>query len=151
MMSPKERRASGLKASKAAAEVRTRKAAGRTGSAETPQQATPSLVSVVGPSALLKRGQGNEAFWSNLSDDLGDPTPAIELLQKLGFGDTEEWPSSSFGPVFPEVLAQLKRAYQILTTRGFRIVDDPLNPLGDGRSWLLRCEPTDKLPNNADL
>ncbi len=108
-------------------------------------------VSVVGPSALLKPGEGKASFWSRLSEDLNNPAPAIRLLQTLGFSaEGREWPSSFFGPVLPDVLTDLKRAHQILTTMGFRIVDDPVNPLGDGRGWVLRCELTDKLPDNIE-
>ncbi|MGB9256166.1 MAG: hypothetical protein WCC25_15110, partial [Candidatus Korobacteraceae bacterium] len=75
----------------------------------------------------------------------------IRLLQTLGFSaEGREWPSSFFGPVLPDVLTDLKRAHQILTTMGFRIVDDPVNPLGDGRGWVLICELTDKLPDNIE-
>jgi hypothetical protein len=45
----------------------------------------------------------------------------------------------------------LKRAHQILTKRGFLILADPSNDLGDGKTWVLECERTDKLPKDADL
>ena len=73
----------------------------------------------------------------------------MQLLEKLGFiGETPEpeWP-----PVLPSVLEELKRARRTLTETGFKVIGDPLNPLGDGRSWVLRCKPTPDLPNNADL
>jgi hypothetical protein len=61
------------------------------------------------------------------------------------------WPSSSFpSPGRPEVVQQYKRAHRILTTAGFLVVADPRNDCGDGRTWVLRCKPTDKLPKDAD-
>jgi hypothetical protein len=60
------------------------------------------------------------------------------------------WPSRSFGQVFPGVLEQLKRGHRMLTQRGFLIVADPLNDLGDGKTWVLECECTDKLAKDAD-
>jgi hypothetical protein len=76
----------------------------------------------------------------------------VGLLQKLGFIErTPEWPSRDFGPVLPNVLEELKRAYRILTTAGFEVIGDPLNPLGDGRSWVIRCEPTRNLPDNSNI
>jgi hypothetical protein len=61
------------------------------------------------------------------------------------------WPSSSFpSPGWPEVVQQYKRAHRILTTAGFLVVADPRNDCGDGRTWVLRCKPTDKLPKDAD-
>jgi len=85
------------------------------------------------------------------AEDTDTTAPAIELLRKLGFGpEQQEWPSSHFGPVLPDVLHQLKRAHQILTSRDFVILDDPLNPLGDGKSWVLKCEPPIQLPNGSD-
>ena len=89
-----------------------------------------------------------------LSADYTDTTgSAIELLRKVGVLEPEEqeWPSSSFGPVLPDVLERLKQARSILTAGGFLVVDDPLNPLGDGKGWVLRCEPTHKLSASADL
>jgi hypothetical protein len=84
--------------------------------------------------------------------DTDTTAAAVKMLQKLGFGrENAEWPSPPFGPVLPSVLSELKRARRILTTTGFQVVGDPVNPLGDGRSWVLRFEPTDKLRTNADL
>jgi hypothetical protein len=56
-----------------------------------------------------------------------------------------EWPSPSFGPVSPDVLELLKRARQILSSDGFLLVDDPSNPIRDGRSWVLTYEPPSKV------
>ncbi len=33
---------------------------------------------------------------------------------------------------------------------GFRVLADPFNDLGDGKTWVLECEPTDNLPKDAD-
>ena len=86
------------------------------------------------------------------AEDTDTTSAAVGLLQKLGFIErTPEWPSHGFGPVLPNVLEELKRAYRILTTTGFEVIGDPLNPLGDGRSWVLRCEPTRSLPDNCDI
>jgi hypothetical protein len=86
------------------------------------------------------------------SEDIDPTAAAVEMLQKLGFdAEKQGWPSPSFGPVLPSVLKELKQAHGILTTKGFLVVGDPLNPLGDGRSWVLRLEPTNKLPQDADF
>lgn len=86
------------------------------------------------------------------AEDPDTTSAAEQLLQKLGFiAGTPEWPSRGFGPVLPNVLEELQRAYRILTTTGFEVIGDPLNPLGDGRSWVLRCKPTRNLPNNSDI
>jgi hypothetical protein len=110
------------------------------------------LPSAVEQSGILKPGDVMVVECGPLSaEDTDTSAPAIELLRKLGFGkERQEWPSTFFGPVLPEVLKKLKGAHQILTSRGFVFIDDPLNPLGDGRSWVLKCEPPDKLPNNSD-
>jgi hypothetical protein len=61
------------------------------------------------------------------------------------------WPSSSFpSSGWPEVAQQYKRAHRILTAAGFLVVADPRNDCGDGRTWVLRCKPTDKLLKDAD-
>jgi hypothetical protein len=61
------------------------------------------------------------------------------------------WPSSSFlSPGWPEVVEQYKRAHRILTTTGFLVIADPGNDCGDGKAWVLRCKPTDKLAKDAD-
>jgi len=90
----------------------------------------------------------------------GKPDPRQEIQQSQGAfsapaqtleGNSAEtsdpltdWPSPSFGPVSPDVLELLRRAGQILKAGGFLPVDDPSNPLGDGKSWVLTCEPTSK-------
>jgi len=110
------------------------------------QGASTSPVAVVRPGEIVVEG-------GPLSSEETDPTAAaVELLQKLDFGAEEQgWPSPPFGPVLPSVLKELKQAHRILTTKGFLVVGDPLNPLGDGRSWVLRLEPTNKLPPDADF
>jgi hypothetical protein len=61
------------------------------------------------------------------------------------------WPSSSFpNPGWPDVVQNFMCAHQILTTNGFLIVADPENVTGDGKSWVLECKPTAKLPKDAD-
>jgi len=61
------------------------------------------------------------------------------------------WPSSSFpNPGWPDVVQNFKCAHRILTTNGFLIVADPENVTGDGKSWVLECKPTAKLPKDAD-
>ena len=96
-----------------------------------PEQVSSLVSGAVGPSALLKPGEDLEAFRSNfeanLADDLGDPTAAIELLAKCSALPIQ-WPSTSFGPVEHEVLVRLQRARAILTSKGFFISEDPVNP-----------------------
>jgi hypothetical protein len=61
------------------------------------------------------------------------------------------WPSSSFpSPGWPVVVQKFRDAHRILTTKGFLIVADPENALGDGKSWVLQCKPTARLPKGAD-
>jgi hypothetical protein len=61
------------------------------------------------------------------------------------------WPSSYFpNPGWPDVEQNLKCAHRILTTNGFLIVADPENVAGDGKSWVLECKPSIKLPKDAD-
>jgi hypothetical protein len=60
------------------------------------------------------------------------------------------WPSSSFpSPGLPDVVQNFKSAHRILTANGFLIVADPENVTGDGKSWVLECKPTSKLPKDA--
>jgi hypothetical protein len=116
------------------------------------RQNRPMVTSPLNQAGVLQPGDEMVVECGPLSARETDTTaPAIELLRKLGFYKEEQkWPSSSFGPVLPYVLAQLKRAHQILSTRGFVFVGDPLNPLGDGKSWILKCEPPIDLPNESD-
>jgi hypothetical protein len=118
-----------------------------------PEQVSSLVSGPVGPSALLKPGEDLEAFRSNfeanLADDLGDPTAASELLAKCSALPIQ-WPSTSFGPVEHEVLVRLLRARAILTSKGFFISEDPVNPWGDGRRWMLKCGTTDGLTRIGD-
>lgn len=50
----------------------------------------------------------------------------------------------------PEVYKLLKRTYRVLKTNGYRVKPDLLNPLGDGRSWVVIFERTGKIPRDAD-
>jgi hypothetical protein len=52
--------------------------------------------------------------------------------------------------VDPEVYELLRRTRRVLRTNGYRLKPDPLNPLGDGRSWILIFEPTGKIRRDAD-
>ena len=61
------------------------------------------------------------------------------------------WPFRSFGPGFPGVREQLVRAYRTLTNSGFLIDCDAQNDLGDGKTWVVECRSTDKLPKDTDL
>lgn len=117
-----------------------------------PTASAADTVRSVDQSEVLKVGDLMEVECGPLSAEETDTTaPAIELLRKLGFcTEQEAWPSASFGPVLPDVLENLKRAHHVLTTRGFMCVGDPLNPLGDGKSWVLKCEPPIELPNGSD-
>ena len=63
------------------------------------------------------------------------------------------WLPASFGPVLPGVRSQLERVHQILRDSRYRIATDapnPVNPCGDGRSWVVLCKPTSKLPKDVD-
>jgi len=137
-----------------AASIERRQENARLASPQPELSQSPRVVTFpVGHSGILKPGDEMVVECGPLSAEETDTTaPAIELLRKLGFCDEQQqWPSSLFGPVLPEVLQQLKRAHQILTAKGFVFVGDPLNPVGDGRSWVLRLEPTNKLPKGADF
>jgi hypothetical protein len=61
------------------------------------------------------------------------------------------WPPRSFSPGFPGVREQLVRAFRTLTKSGFLIDSDPQNDLGDGKTWVVECRSTDKLPKDTDL
>jgi hypothetical protein len=69
---------------------------------------------------------------------------AAELHPSLSFIDAAVvWPSPSFGVVTAEVLEYLHQARANFISNGFEVSDDPVNHLGDGKSWALLCEPTD--------
>jgi hypothetical protein len=73
------------------------------------------------------------------------PAKASELLFAW-------WPSSSFpSPGWLDVEQRFKCAHRVLTTNGFVIVADPENVTGDGKSWVLECKLTAKLPKDAEL
>ena len=111
-----------------------------------------AVTSPADPVAIVRPGEIVTEIGPLSSKDTDTTTAAVEMLQRLGFGaEKQDWPSPLFGPILPGVLEQLKRARRILTTKGFLVVGDPLNPLGDGRSWVLRFEPTEKLPTGADF
>ena len=111
-----------------------------------------AVTSSADPVTIARPGEIVTEIGPLSSKDTDTTTAAVEMLQRLGFGaEKQDWPSPLFGPVLPGVLEQLKRARRILTTKGFLVVGDPLNPLGDGRSWVLRFEPTEKLPTGADF
>lgn len=111
----------------------------------------PAVTFPLDPVAILKPGEIVAECEPLSSEATGTTGAAVEILQRLGFGaEGQGWPSPAFGPALPGVMGELKRAHRILTARGFLVVGDPLNPLGDGRSWVLRFEPTNKLPNDAD-
>ena len=113
-----------------------------------PTATPPTAISSANQPGILKVGDVIEVECGPLLAGDRDPAgPAIEMLRKRGFG---KWPSSSFGLVRPEVLEQLKRAHQILDGRGFVIVDDPMNPLGDGKNWDLKCKPPIDVESNSD-
>jgi hypothetical protein len=77
---------------------------------------------------------------------------AVDLHPSLNFADEgESWPSPGWGVVTPDVLERLQRARAILIAIGFRVDADPLNELGDGKSWTLLCELTDNVPNVVGL
>jgi len=76
---------------------------------------------------------------------------AAELHPSLAFVDaTKSWPSPSFGVVSDEVLQYLRQTRADLISKGFAVGDDPVNPLGDGKSWALKCEPI-RIPVSTDL
>jgi hypothetical protein len=113
---------------------------------------SPVVTPLLDPFAIVRPGEIIVEGGPLSSEDTDPTTAAVEMLQKLGFGvEGQEWPSLPFGPVAPDVLRELKRAHRILTTKGFRVVGDPSNPLGDGRNWVLRFAPTSKLPKDADV
>jgi len=66
---------------------------------------------------------------------------AADLHPSLAFADNP-WPSPSFGTVFPGVLEQLRKVRGFLIVKGFNVDADPVNPLGDGKSWALVVERT---------
>jgi len=96
------------------------------------------------------------------ADDTEPWRPAIDALKKihrvpraadlhpsLAFAD-KPWPSLTFGMVFDAVLELLRRSRSVFTAKGFKVDADPVNPLGDGKSWALVIEPQDNLPKGAD-
>jgi hypothetical protein len=112
----------------------------------------PAGTPLVDPFAIVGPGEIVVESGPLSAEDTDTTGAAVEMLQKLGLGVEEpEWPTPPFGPVLPSVLKQLKRARQGLVTKGFLVISDPVNPSGDGKSWVLRFEPTDKLPKDADF
>src|SRR5207245_8254722 len=76
---------------------------------------------------------------------------AAELHPNLAFVDKARgWPTAGFGLVTGDVLDQLQRDRATFLSRGFSIDADPVNPLGDGKSWALKCEVTDKVVDGVD-
>ena len=74
---------------------------------------------------------------------------ATDLHPRLS--STEKpWPSRGWGIVTNDVLDLLRRARAALVAKGFLVDSDPVNDLGDGKSWCLVCEPTRNLPVGAD-
>jgi hypothetical protein len=77
---------------------------------------------------------------------------AGDLHPGLSFADKgRSWPSTGWGVVTPDVLEKLQRAREFLIAAGFLVDADPLNDLGDGKSWTLICELTDNTPKVSDL
>ena len=90
------------------------------------------------------------------------PGPAIETLRKIERVQTaaelhptfayadRPWRSLGWGLVTSEVLDFLQRSRAIFISNGFKVDSDPVNPLGDGKSWVFRVEPTRNLPFGLD-
>jgi hypothetical protein len=104
--------------------------------------------------AVAKAFLESKTAWSSTGDADTEVEPAqpeeasASEASKLFFA---WWPSSSFpSPGWPDVVQNFKCAHRILTTNGFLIVADPENLTGDGKSWVLECKPTAKLPKDAD-
>ena len=74
----------------------------------------------------------------------------IERLKEMYGAQTaaELHPSLAF--VDRGVVEQLRRARAVFVSKGFRVDAAHENYLGDGKSWALRCELTDKLPPRTD-
>lgn len=75
----------------------------------------------------------------------------VEQLEQLGFDAA--WPSV-FLPLRTDVRELLGRVRRILEEHGFQVRDVPdglFNPLGDGRTWVVRCVPSARLSPGQDL
>jgi hypothetical protein len=74
----------------------------------------------------------------------------VEQLEELGFDAA--WPSV-FLPLRTDVRELLGRVRRILEERGFQVrgvPDNLLNQVGDGKTWVVRCMPTAKIPPGQD-
>ncbi|PWT92226.1 MAG: hypothetical protein C5B55_06775 [Blastocatellia bacterium] len=82
--------------------------------------------------------------------DVKDSSPAVTAAEpsELFFA---WWPSSRIGPVLHhQVREHLRRTHRILTAKGFLVSTDPENVLGDGKTWVLECRATAKLPKDPN-
>jgi hypothetical protein len=110
--------------------------------------------------AVIKDQKFQAGDWVKLAENA--PRPAIEMLKKIdrvqtaaeihpsfAFAD-KPWPSLGWGFVTSKVLEYLQRSRAIFMAKGFKVDSDPVNPLGDGKSWVLIMEPTRNLPFGVD-
>jgi hypothetical protein len=114
---------------------------------ENSRRPAPSVTSAVDPFAILKPGEMVVECPPLSAEDTDTTGPAIRLLQKLGFG--AEWPSPSF-PIRTDVREELGRARRVVEARGVLVDGDPLNPLADGKSWVMPCKLPDELSKREE-
>lgn len=74
----------------------------------------------------------------------------VERLKEVYGLQTASELHPSLALIDRHVSQQLRRAYEVFTSKGFKVDPDPVNYSGDGKSWALVCEPTDKLPQRAN-
>ena len=107
----------------------------------------PTAPSVVDPFAALKPGETVVECSPLSAEDTDTTGPAIRLLQKLGF--SAEWPPPSC-PITADLREKLERARRVVQARGVLVDGEPLNPLADGRSWVMPCKLPDDLSKRED-
>jgi predicted DNA-binding transcriptional regulator AlpA len=74
----------------------------------------------------------------------------VDELEQLGFDAA--WPPVLF-PLRTDVRELLGRARMLLEGHGFEVANVPdglMNPLGDGKTWVIKCRPTAKISPNQD-
>jgi len=74
----------------------------------------------------------------------------LEQLERLGFDAA--WPPVLL-PLRTDVRELLGRTRRSLEGHGFEVRNVPdglMNPLGDGKTWVVRCVPTAKIPPGQD-
>jgi hypothetical protein len=112
-----------------------------------------SAISPITPSLQLQPGEAlvdlspPPADWN---EHRGELMARVEHLERLGFDAA--WPSV-FLLLRTDVRELLGRVRRTLQVHGFQVAGVPdglLNPLGDGKTWVVRCVPTAKIAPGQD-